>query len=478
MRAITTSKLKWLAVTGFIGCLGMAASLWLLERVTTAQPAQAKSFSHNQHLTIGADLKCTDCHQPSAEGAVTLKRPYHDSCNKCHQDWFDAKPVKQDFCTVCHTEVKENEMPGMRAYPNYDKNTAILFDFSHKQHLHIKGAAMQKIGARVQCDTCHKPDAKGEKSSFPAHQECATCHDIEGIKPRLAADAKNEDCLGCHLQKEQNNPSYKKVRRFITDPARAQIARPSRAAWQVDASNPQGYGNTNQARDLKFSHDKHLKDSRNVGITCDTCHLRIDEKETVAELNIPSMWDCTICHESRRTSAAYRIDKCSVCHTQITGGNKPRNHTLTERPYDHTAAFRTRHAEAARAPEAKCAFCHEFVSDPRRRMEAAFRTEENYRPAGGSCDECHAVMKPKSHTIRWRNDLHGRMAAMNRQNCATCHQSDMCIRCHNTRPRSHNPLNAFVNGGHRFQAQLNQRSCFTCHDYAQTCERCHSRPLR
>ena len=105
-------------------------------------------------------------------------------------------------------------------------------------------------------------------------------------------------------------------------------------------------------------------------------------------------------------------------------------------------------------------------------------TEERPRPSGGNCDECHSVMQPKSHTIRWRSDLHGRMAAMNRMNCTVCHQSDFCIRCHDQRPRSHNPINAFVNGGHRFLAQVNQRSCFVCHDYAQTCQRSHSPTLR
>jgi hypothetical protein len=136
-----------------------------------------------------------------------------------------------------------------------------------------------------------------------------------------------------------------------------------------------------------------------------------------------------------------------------------------------------RHAEAARAPDAKCAFCHEFVSSFRPVLQSVTRTEQRPLP-NGNCDECHSVMRPKSHTIRWRNDLHGRMAAMDRVNCAVCHQADTCERCHNERPRSHNPINAFVNGGHRFLAQLNQRSCFTCHEYTQTCERCHSPTLR
>jgi hypothetical protein len=364
-----------------------------------------------------------------------------------------------------------DQLPELRSFPNYNKTSAILFDFSHKLHLGAKGKVTQVVGARVDCKLCHQFDARGEKATFPAHRECSTCHSMPDIKPRLAADSKNEDCLGCHTSVEQQNPNYHKLRRFIVDPNTAQIAR-SDVSRTVSAS-----GNTLNGRDLKFSHNKHLTDDRNVGIDCETCHAGVDQKTSISQLNIPSMWDCTMCHESRRTRTDYRISNCSVCHTQIAAGRKPRNHTLTERPFDHTAAFRIKHAEAARAPDAKCVFCHEFMSVARPALQAVTRTEERPLP-NGNCDECHSVMRPKSHTIRWRNDLHGRMAAMNRLNCAVCHQADTCERCHNERPRSHNPINAFVNGGHRFQAQLNQRSCFTCHEFTQTCERCHSRILR
>lgn len=479
MNRTGSERLKFIIVTlfAFVGLLNL--SFWLFDKEVSAQaPAQKTSlFNHDQHLKAGLD--CTGCHKPTSEGEVTLARPGHDSCNTCHQQWFEPQMPKKEFCTVCHTNISQDQMPGMTRFPNYEKTSAILFDFSHKLHLGVKGKVTQVVGRRADCDVCHKIDQGGEKATFPAHKECSVCHSIPDIKPHLAADSKNTDCLGCHQSKQQNNPNYHKVRRFIIDPNNARITRGEPQAQIVDVNNPASTsGNTMMGRDLKFSHSKHLADDRNRGITCETCHTGIDQKTSIAQLNIPSMWDCTMCHESNRTRDEYRISKCSVCHTEITAGRKPRNHTLTERPFDHTAAFRTRHADAARATDAKCAFCHEFVSSPRVRMESVARTEERPRPSGGNCNECHTVMQPKSHTIRWRSDLHGRMAAMNRMNCTVCHQSDFCIRCHDQRPRSHNPINAFVNGGHRFLAQVNQRSCFVCHDYAQTCQRCHSPTLR
>jgi Outer membrane cytochrome MtrC/MtrF-like, domains II/IV len=471
MTATASRKIRLIVTALFAGAGALYLAAWLFAGDAEAAQ-QAMTFRHEQHVGLhGPGLDCTSCHKPVKEGSVQLGRPYHDSCTVCHGEWFNEAAPKKEFCLVCHKNVGEGRLPDMQVFPNYNKDSAMLFDFSHKLHLNPRERVVKFTGAAVECKACHGFDVNGEKATFPAHEECATCHNMPNVKPRLAADSKNEDCLACHTTKEQKNPNYRKIRRFAVSAEDTAMARNVKMVEGSAAPPP-------KVQDLKFSHAKHLTDSRNVGITCDTCHINIDQKKSIAELSLPSMWDCTICHESRRTRADYRISNCSVCHTQIASGRKPRSHTLTERPYDHTAAFRTRHADAARAPDAKCAFCHEFTSKPPIRSEGIFRTEERTLSTGGNCDDCHSVMQPKSHTIRWRGDLHGRMASLNRMNCSICHQPDYCIRCHNTRPRSHNPINAFVNGGHRFQAQVNQRSCFVCHDYSITCERCHNPTIR
>jgi hypothetical protein len=467
-----TKRIK-LGITGaFAG--GLLFYLLPLSFVWPAAAAQKPlTFSHDMHLKLqGGALSCTDCHRPESEGSVKLKRPYHDSCTACHQQWFDQATQKTEACLICHTNVKSGQLPDMTVFPNYKKDTSILFDFSHKLHLAPRERVVKFTGSKVECSVCHGLESSGEKATFPGHTECASCHSMPNVKPRLASDSKNADCLACHTSREQKSRGYKGVRRFVADVGGAAVIESVKLVQPEDEAKflP-------AVRDLKFSHSKHLTDSKNVGISCETCHIGIDQKTSVTQLSLPSMWDCTVCHESARTSPDFRISKCSVCHTQISAGSKPRSHTLTERPYDHNAAFRTRHAEAARAPGAKCAFCHEFVAGPTSAVAGFTRTEERLLPSG-NCDECHSVMKPRSHTIRWQQDIHGRMAAMNRANCAVCHQPDYCERCHNIRPRSHNPLRAFVNGGHRFLAQMNQRSCFTCHQYNVTCERCHNLVIR
>ena len=52
-------------------------------------------------------------------------------------------------------------------------------------------------------------------------------------------------------------------------------------------------------------------------------------------------------------------------------------------------------------------------------------------------------MRPASHTARWRDDIHGRYAALDRVACATCHTADYCSRCHNELPSTHVPLALF-----------------------------------
>jgi hypothetical protein len=142
---------------------------------------------------------------------------------------------------------------------------------------------------------------------------------------------------------------------------------------------------------------------------------------------------------------------------------EPGSHTIYVKPAFHTESFRVHHEEEAYAPDAKCSVCHQNVTPS---VEAT-----------NQCSACHAVMKPASHTARWKDDVHGKYAALERTTCATCHTADYCSRCHNEVPRSHVPLPIFKGGGHATVAMLDTRSCFTCHTFQNTCAECHTRGL-
>ena len=81
-------------------------------------------------------------------------------------------------------------------------------------------------------------------------------------------------------------------------------------------------------------------------------------------------------------------------------------------------------------------------------------------------------MKPRDHTISFRELDHGSEAAADATRCATCHVADFCSACHQQLPRSHLPRETFLleHGG---QARVNVRACVTCHDPETSCVRCH-----
>lgn len=152
---------------------------------------------------------------------------------------------------------------------------------------------------------------------------------------------------------------------------------------------------------------------------------------------------------------------CETCHREKRGSLlaiAPRSHLPgTERPIDHTLAFRTDHGTAAR-DAARCATCHTVMSGSPR----------------DACDECHRVTPPLDHRLSWRELDHGIEAAAASERCALCHTADSCEACHREAPRSHLPLLMFRTE-HGPAARINVRSCLTCHDPRRDCEAagCH-----
>jgi len=262
------------------------------------------------------------------------------------------------------------------------------------------------------------------------------------MKPLLNAELKAQECRGCHTPEEIENPgftNFKEARRFA------------------------GSHQTTSGRyvDIAFSHGPHLKLRDHFGLRCTTCHYAILMSTSIGNLSLPMMIDCVQCHDSARAvKPGFRMSNCKLCHLDNEVKRAiPTSHTVNVKPNFHTEVFRTKHAAEASAPDAKCFVCHQNVAPSTN--------------AKMQCDNCHAVMQPKSHTARWKDDLHGKYAALDRTTCATCHTASYCSDCHNELPRSHNPLPLFKNGGHALAAKLDLRACFTCHTFQNTCSECH-----
>ena len=369
------------------------------------------SLMHSYHIGT-LQMDCNTCHLPKSTGSVTLQRPGHDQCIKCHPAAFRQGRVRttkeEIICAQCHLEGGGLE------------STAANVEFSHAHHMDGLRRLDPLSGTRADCLFCHKAEI-----ARPTHAECSACHSKAGMKPRLAADSKSSDCRGCH------------------------------APEQVSRTIAIRYA------DIRFSHSAHLKQR----IDCLACHAAVTASSQLGSSNPPRMLDCLQCHAAARTVASgLQLSNCAACHLEHLSGALPDSHNRNIRPPSHNQSFRANHLAQAASPDAKCYACHLNVAP------AAVVTDR--------CVGCHRVMRPISHNARWKDDVHGKFAALDRTSCATCHTADTCIRCHNQTPRTHAPLALFKNGGHATLALVNERACLTCHTFENTCAACHKRTLR
>ncbi len=375
-------------------------------------------FPHGAH----PDLSCPSCHDPAAIQAGEARPPgddEHAPCDqgRCHGDAFREPPGP--MCRVCHLSVDptgERKSP-LRPFPTDDPVRNLPSRFSHAAHLD-DDRMEDAVGFHVACSDCHG-GAEAERPAAADHGACARCHADEvglGGGPPLS------DCNGCH----QDSTSARQPRRLITG-------------------------------DLRFSHQMHRTDARGERIGCEVCHVETQAAVTGEGHPPPSIAACVACHDdAARVPVARRMRICETCHSQkadTIGALAPRSHLPgTERPIDHTLAFRRDHrAEAADA--LRCAGCHQMMSGSPR----------------SACDECHQVMRPTDHSVLWREYDHGSDAVVNSDRCATCHVVDYCTACHRRPPRSHAPLGSFGTGDHGDLARQNPRSCLTCHEPVQDC---------
>lgn len=375
-------------------------------------PLDPTRLSHEHH----AQIPCGGCHRTDARPGTDDHKPCDDGA--CHRKEFLGTPGQ--FCQVCHTKVTPAPLLApLKPYPVEDAWQTEPSRFSHKKHLDA-GKVESRVGFHVGCPDCHVRDGKLAR---PDHATCARCHAAE---VSLGKAPKMEDCTGCH----QGSAHERTRGRLITD-------------------------------DLHFEHDRHRTDRKNRVIKCESCHARSARADDYASHAAPRVESCVTCHDdSDRTPEELNMRTCETCHAARASSLTalaPRNHLpATERPIDHTLAFRRDHAEVAERDATRCATCHTRMSgNPRQ-----------------ACDECHQTMQPSDHRITWRELDHGPESAANRERCARCHVVEFCTACHQQRPRSHGRLDSFK-ADHGHLARINVRSCTTCHGDS-FCLDCHA----
>ena len=367
-------------------------------------PIDPTRLSHAHH----AQIPCIGCHRGEARPGSDDHRPCDD--NACHHKDFLAKPGL--FCRVCHQPIEASPVVAkLRPYPSDDAWESEPARFDHR--LHLDRTKMERaVGFHVACEDCHARDDAG--LARPNHATCGRCHAPEAkLKgaPNMA-----EGCVGCHVRGAQERTRHRLIK-----------------------------------EDLHFNHLRHHSDRKGQSIPCEQCHLQTADSTGFADHPPPRVENCVACHDDTdRVPESMRMRICETCHAERTATLTklaPRSHLpVTERPLDHTLAFRRDHAEVAERNPTRCAGCHTQMSgNPR-----------------AACDECHQTMKPADHRITWRELDHGPDAEADRDRCARCHVVEFCSTCHAQRPRSHGPSGSF-NHDHFVLARINLRACLTCH---------------
>ncbi len=447
----------WKRPFALIAFLGLALSLAVPAGAQDSPSrAQLPEF-HDVHVNE-VEIGCSDCHAIPDDPAPGMElsfsvRPGHDNCNICHEDEFD----EGEFITLCLT-CHANDLFDLGAFPSGNLS---IGSFSHEQHVDPKGRVDRRTGQRQDCVFCHRVAEEDPGAFWPDHPQCKDCHAGSAAADPLIAAGEDQACQGCHDLKKIDDtikhrdgeyaagmlPAWVKARLLATAPA----------AEHEDPRGP-SWGDV-----VKFPHDKHVQERTGEAINCMLCHQGVLTRTGLGQqTSLPNMNECAVCHKSTsRVGSENLVDRCDVCHTVINEATVP-GHKGHIPGIAHNPSFYANHRAQAREEEGYCTYCHglDFA-------------------AGNACDECHAALRPKNHlATRFSETTHGRLAAMDRENCVVCHQSDFCIRCHNIPPRSHAPLALFASGGHRLLAALNLRSCFACHTFEEACLECHEPQLR
>jgi cytochrome c7-like protein len=256
------------------------------------QLLQTGTFRHDQHLALEANgkrLTCSDCHAADPKQQYRLERPgsaEHAPCDSCHLDAFMKAPGP--LCMTCHLSVDptHNKKSPMLPYPRQQGVAELVSRFDHQAHIpRVKERIKQ--GGQFACEACHTiKDKETALAAFPMHPDCAFCH-AEVATPKMS------DCMACHAESGPVSG-----RKFV--------------------------GN-----DIRFTHGKHREDKSGKRIDCVTCHHMVPKSSRAADLNLPEMRDCAVCHEDpARTPDRVRITKCGVCHlSDVTRVALPGNHT-------------------------------------------------------------------------------------------------------------------------------------------------------
>ena len=274
------------------------------ERFTHKSHEGTVSVPGTNHALL---LKCDYCHErPSAQDLaknivqttdrnkqLTLKFPGHKACVECHVTQFTAQP--QQTCTICH-ETKQglNARPPQRDFPRrYDYNAF----FDARQHeLHVT-YNLPDSGKKLDCNFCHKQDAKPAVLTIASHPECYVCHspasgDLKG--------SQKSDCKVCHTAVAADVQPFSA--KYVSRAYGASFTHKDHIAYmdgRCDMCHTIN-GGYNRPTPTSLRTKQHVSPAERTGRGCFSCHdggLHYGRKVFSGEPGSEGSGSCNRCHK-------------------------------------------------------------------------------------------------------------------------------------------------------------------------------------
>lgn len=335
-------------------------------------------------------------------------------------------PVTASNCTPCHAVIGAS------------RNTDVIFN--HAAHL------------MADCSACHftNPHEDGT-TTVPPMSSCFTCHGLTHGPTGVIASG---ECIDCHPKDYELRPKT-----HVKD-------------WKA---KPHANASKGGVNGCLLCHDP-VAD-------CDVCH----EQEGLDIGPMPSMYLRTVPIKADDPSilvdpdAPVTMGQCGFCHPDI---DKFKPGRIFFKHEDH---LKRDYQCSACHP----AFPHRPASIDRNSMRACYRCHSLEHNGNGlvateKCEDCHPKefkLQPADHTVKFLSGEHRERGLSDGAYCTMCHKASVCVKCHNggTKLADKRIGRKVIPADHRKPAWASQHGplflgqegqCAICHDSA-SCQRCH-----
>jgi len=238
-------------------------------------------------------------------------------------------------------------------------------------------------------------------------------------------------------------------------------------------------------------------------LRCERCHEGATDSDSSRDVLAPSEASCAGCHGELTDRSDPTPERCGYCHEgygQSEGIGGERAVLLPHRP---NPRIRFSHAVHARE-QVRCLDCHEGVDAdhdaPGARhmptMQSCHRCHGGPSPsAPDTCATCHVTLPdgrlrsqfpdgtldPPAWLFEMNHDRdflvrHRWVGADHGEECASCHEENDCVDCHDGRIRPVDRVhpNDYLTI-HPQMARRDDNQCTSCHSTQNFCLECHAR---